>query len=91
MYWRNPFRPLATAKQLVEYVVLDIEPLGPESQKHALAEVQVRCRSVLAALFTAYKQTLGICETGLSLSDWHKLAMRLAEFLAKQSGSRSGA
>lgn len=41
MYWRNPFRPLATAKQLVEYVVLDIEPLGPTSQKHALAEVQV--------------------------------------------------
>jgi hypothetical protein len=43
MYWRNPFRPLATAKQLVEYVVLDIEPLGPASQKHALAEVQVHC------------------------------------------------
>lgn len=41
MYWRHPFRPLATAKQLVEYVVLDIQLLGPASQKHALAEVQV--------------------------------------------------
>lgn len=41
VYWRNPFRPLAMAKQLVEYVVLDIEPLGPQTQKHALAEVQV--------------------------------------------------
>lgn len=43
MYWRNPFRPMATAKQLVEYIVLDIETLGPASQKHSLAEVQVRC------------------------------------------------
>ena len=42
MYWRNPFRPMATAKQLVEYIVLDIETLGPASQKHSLAEVQVR-------------------------------------------------
>ena len=43
MYWRNPFRPMATAKQLVEYIVLDIKTLGPASQKHSLAEVQVCC------------------------------------------------
>lgn len=27
-YWRNPFNSLATAKNLVEYYVLDVEPLG---------------------------------------------------------------
>ncbi len=42
MYWRNPFRPLALGKQLVEYVVLDIEPLGPSTSKHTLVEAQVR-------------------------------------------------
>ena len=47
MYWRNPFRPMATAKQLVEYIVLDIETLGPASQKHSLAEVQVRCWRIM--------------------------------------------
>jgi len=42
VYWRNAFRALASAKQLVEYVVLDIEPLGPATAKHTLAEAQVR-------------------------------------------------
>eukprot|EP00897_Mesotaenium_endlicherianum_P005218 jgi/Mesen1/4724/ME000241S03763 len=46
-YWRLPFRPLMSAKLLVEYVVLDVEPLGaPEAagrggQRLALADVQV--------------------------------------------------
>eukprot|EP00873_Tetraselmis_striata_P002466 jgi/Tetstr1/422730/TSEL_013527.t1 len=40
-FFRQPYRPLTNAKQLVEYVVLDIEPLGPETNKWALAEAQV--------------------------------------------------
>lgn len=40
-YFRQPYRPLVNAKQLVEYVILDIEPLGPENNKWALAEAQV--------------------------------------------------
>ena len=65
MYWRNPFRPLATAKQLVEYVVLDIEPLGPESQKHALAEVQVCAASHLSSICS--RQISQICMQRIGL------------------------
>jgi hypothetical protein len=41
-YWRTTFGALASQRQLVEYVVLDIEPLGPTNGKLQLAEAQVR-------------------------------------------------
>jgi nonsense-mediated mRNA decay protein 3 len=43
-YWRVPYRPLLSSRQLVEYVVLDIEHdrgVGSSSGKFALADVQV--------------------------------------------------
>eukprot|EP00898_Chlorokybus_atmophyticus_P007343 jgi/Chlat1/760/Chrsp104S00026 len=44
-YWRYPFRPLMTSRQLIEYVVLDIEPMDTVvtagSMKYALAEATV--------------------------------------------------
>ncbi|KAL5710729.1 hypothetical protein ACHQM5_021259 [Ranunculus cassubicifolius] len=44
-YYRNPFKALFSGKQLVEYVVLDVEPVGSEvhiaGSKYALADVQV--------------------------------------------------
>lgn len=40
-FFRQPYRPLISSKQLIEYVVLDIEPLGPEHGPWALAEAQV--------------------------------------------------
>ena len=40
-YWRAPFETLATVGELVEYIVLDIEPLGPTRGKLVLADVQV--------------------------------------------------
>ncbi|KAF5190562.1 60S ribosomal export protein NMD3 [Thalictrum thalictroides] len=44
-YWRVPFKPLLSCKQLVEYIVLDVEPLGYElnvaGSRYALADVQV--------------------------------------------------
>jgi hypothetical protein len=43
-YWRTTFGALASQKQLVEYVVLDIEPLGTSNGKLQLAEAQVRRR-----------------------------------------------
>ncbi|CAO3626961.1 unnamed protein product [Cunninghamella echinulata] len=41
VYWRSPFTPLASSKSLVEYYVLDVEPLGPTNGKYVLADVHV--------------------------------------------------
>jgi hypothetical protein len=40
-YYRAPFTSLMTGKQLQEFVVLDIQRLGPKMGKFALAEAQV--------------------------------------------------
>ncbi len=41
VYWRNPFDSLATVSDLVEFVVLDVEPSGPTRGKFVLADAQV--------------------------------------------------
>jgi nonsense-mediated mRNA decay protein 3 len=40
-YYRHPFAPLASAKSLIEYYVLDVEPLGPINGKRVLCDVHV--------------------------------------------------
>ncbi|CAI2180000.1 2642_t:CDS:2 [Funneliformis geosporum] len=40
-YWRTPFTSLSTTKTLVEYYILDVEPLGPKRGKYILADIQV--------------------------------------------------
>ncbi|KAF2496642.1 nonsense-mediated mRNA decay protein 3 [Lophium mytilinum] len=49
IYWRAPFRPLADVQELVEFVVLDIEPLGPSKGRFALAEATVARASDMGA------------------------------------------
>ncbi|KJY00482.1 nonsense-mediated mRNA decay protein 3 [Zymoseptoria brevis] len=44
IYWRTPFAPLADVQQLIEFVVMDIEPIGPAKGRFLLAEATV-CRS----------------------------------------------
>lgn len=41
VYWRNPFDSLATVSDLLEFVVLDVEPSGPTRGKFVLADAQV--------------------------------------------------
>jgi nonsense-mediated mRNA decay protein 3 len=41
IYWRAPFHSLADVQELVEFVVMDIEPLGPTKGRMALAEATV--------------------------------------------------
>ncbi|KAJ9121479.1 hypothetical protein QFC22_002095 [Naganishia vaughanmartiniae] len=41
VYWRQPFDSLATVHDLVEFIVLDIEPSGPVKGKFVLADAQV--------------------------------------------------
>eukprot|EP00200_Dunaliella_tertiolecta_P001812 CAMPEP_0202349826 /NCGR_PEP_ID=MMETSP1126-20121109/7151_1 /ASSEMBLY_ACC=CAM_ASM_000457 /TAXON_ID=3047 /ORGANISM="Dunaliella tertiolecta, Strain CCMP1320" /LENGTH=526 /DNA_ID=CAMNT_0048941691 /DNA_START=210 /DNA_END=1790 /DNA_ORIENTATION=+ len=45
VYWRMPYKAIASSKQLTEYVVLDIELEGPANGKFALAEAQVARKS----------------------------------------------
>lgn len=40
-YYRYPFNPLASGKSMVEFYVLDVEPLGPVHGKHVLCDVHV--------------------------------------------------
>lgn len=41
VFWRAPFTPLADVTELVEFIVLDIEPLGPVKGRYVLAEATV--------------------------------------------------
>ncbi|KDQ09107.1 hypothetical protein BOTBODRAFT_37351 [Botryobasidium botryosum FD-172 SS1] len=41
VYWRTPFESLANVSDLVEFIVLDIEPSGPTRGKFVLADAQV--------------------------------------------------
>jgi nonsense-mediated mRNA decay protein 3 len=58
VYWRAPFKAMCSSRQLVEYVVLDIEPLeAPQSSgtgKWQLAEAQVARSSDFGRNDTVY-------------------------------------
>ncbi|KAG0164902.1 hypothetical protein DFQ28_003534 [Apophysomyces sp. BC1034] len=41
VFWRAPFLSLASVRTMVEFYVLDVEPLGPVKGKHVLADVHV--------------------------------------------------
>ncbi|KAF2754628.1 nonsense-mediated mRNA decay protein 3 [Pseudovirgaria hyperparasitica] len=41
IYWREPFKSLADSQELVEFIVLDIEPLGKHNGRYTLAEATV--------------------------------------------------
>lgn len=52
IYWRKPFASLATSSQLVEFVVLDSEALGPMRGRWVLADVTVARSSDMSSSFT---------------------------------------
>lgn len=54
VYWRAPFNSLADVSSLVEFIILDIEPLGPTHGKHVLADVTVARASDMASNNTTY-------------------------------------
>ncbi|ODV63377.1 ribosome-binding protein NMD3 [Ascoidea rubescens DSM 1968] len=39
IYWRSPFKSLATGSELQEFIVLDVEPVGVVRGKYVLAEI----------------------------------------------------
>lgn len=54
IYWRTPFAPLADSTQLIEFVVMDIEPIGPAKGRFLLAEATVCRASDLGVNDTTY-------------------------------------
>ncbi|KAF8475627.1 NMD3 family-domain-containing protein [Kalaharituber pfeilii] len=74
VYWRQPFPTLADVQDLVEFIVLDIEPLGPVQAKYVLAEVEVARASDMGRNDTTYLVRThlgGILHPGDSAMGYH--------------------
>ena len=74
IYWRTPFAPLADAQDLVEFVIMDIEPVGPAKGRFLLADATVARASDLGVNDTTYliRTHLGsILHTGDSAMGFH--------------------
>jgi nonsense-mediated mRNA decay protein 3 len=41
IYWRAPFTPLSDVQELVEFIIMDIEPIGPQKGRWLMAEATV--------------------------------------------------
>ncbi|CRG83680.1 60S ribosomal export protein NMD3 [Talaromyces islandicus] len=54
VYWRQPFKNLADVQELVEFVVMDIEPVGESKGRFFLAEVTVARASDLGVSDKTY-------------------------------------
>ena len=54
IYWRAPFGPLADVTELIEFVIMDIEPLGVQKGRFFLAEATVARSSDLGVNATTF-------------------------------------
>ncbi|KAK3712766.1 ribosome-binding protein [Vermiconidia calcicola] len=74
IYWRTPFAPIADVQDLVEFVVMDIEPIGPQKGRFLLAEATVMRASDFGSNDTSYnvRTHLGsILHAGDSVMGYH--------------------
>lgn len=74
VYWRSPFPTLADSQDLVEFIVLDIEPLGPVKGKYVLADVQVARASDMGRNDNSYlvrSHLGGVLHPGDSVMGYH--------------------
>lgn len=74
IYWRSPFKTLADVQELVEFVVLDIEPLGQQQGRFHLAEVTVAKASDLGSNDKSYYTRThlgGVLHPGDSVMGYH--------------------
>ncbi|KZF23172.1 nonsense-mediated mRNA decay protein 3 [Xylona heveae TC161] len=84
IYWREPFTPLADVQELVEFVVIDIEPLGPVKGRFVLSEATVArasdlgsndqtyfCRTHLGGVLNVGDSVMGYHLTGTNFNNEH--------------------
>ena len=74
VYWRSPFAPIADVQELVEFIVMDIEPTGTQNGRWVLGEATVARASDLGANDTTYFTRThlgGILHPGDSVMGYH--------------------
>ncbi|KAK3068941.1 ribosome-binding protein [Teratosphaeriaceae sp. CCFEE 6253] len=74
IYWRTPFSPLADVQTLVEFIVMDIEPIGPQKGRFLLAEATIARASDLGVNDTTYNIRThlgGVLHAGDSAMGYH--------------------
>ncbi|EFW19625.1 ribosome-binding protein [Coccidioides posadasii str. Silveira] len=74
IYWRSPFKNLADVQELVEFIVMDIEPIGHSSGRFYLAEATVARASDLGVNDTTYFTRThlgGVLHPGDSVMGYH--------------------
>ncbi|OCK78772.1 nonsense-mediated mRNA decay protein 3 [Lepidopterella palustris CBS 459.81] len=74
IYWRAPFTPIADVQDLIEFVVLDIEPLGKQNGRFMLAEATVARASDMGASdqeFYVRTHLGGVLHPGDSVMGYH--------------------
>jgi nonsense-mediated mRNA decay protein 3 len=82
IFWRSPFKSLADVQELIEFVVLDIEPLGTQNGRFFGAEATVArasdlgsndktyyCRTHLGGILHAGDSVLGYHLTGTNFNN----------------------
>ncbi|KAL8297932.1 hypothetical protein RB597_007075 [Gaeumannomyces tritici] len=82
IYWRHPFHSIAESKDLVEFIIMDIEPLGTQKGKWILGEATVArasdlgvndktyfARTHLSGLLQAGDSVLGYMLTGTNFNN----------------------
>jgi len=68
VYWREPFQALASVTDLVEFLVLDIEPTGQVRGKHVLADAEV---SLDNQIYHTRTHLGGILQPGDTVMGYH--------------------
>ena len=74
IYWRTPFAPIADVQDLIEFIVMDVEPIGPQTGRFLLAEATVSRASDLGVNDTTYLVRThlgGILHAGDSVMGYH--------------------
>lgn len=74
IYWRAPFAPIADVTNLVEFIVLDIEPVGPRQGRFVLANATVARASDMGVNDVSYniRTHLGsVLNVGDSVMGYH--------------------
>jgi len=64
-YFRNPFESICDPKQLVEYVVMDVEIIFDKDRKHYPGQGQISFRHVLCDIWVVRASELGINENSV--------------------------
>lgn len=74
VYWRQPFKNLADVQELVEFVVMDIEPVGESKGRFFLAEITVARASEMGVNDNSYFTRThlgGVLHVGDSVLGYH--------------------